>query len=126
MFPVSSKWFFYGFALFCLFLSAYKDLQSREHTRNAAWQHEGWDEAVYYTGTRTNHCIILTHLNSLTLSCFCIRCDQFRLHIYGTLEVILVIGCNILNIKICCFCIYTVRCNIANNAYVYAANMLPF
>ncbi|KAI4882498.1 hypothetical protein NFI96_018892 [Prochilodus magdalenae] len=31
-------------------LWAYKDLQSREETRNAAWQHEGWDEAVYYTG----------------------------------------------------------------------------
>uniref|UniRef100_A0A673XW33 NIPSNAP domain-containing protein n=1 Tax=Salmo trutta TaxID=8032 RepID=A0A673XW33_SALTR len=31
-------------------LWAYKDLQSREDTRNAAWQHEGWDEVVYYTG----------------------------------------------------------------------------
>lgn len=32
------------------FLSAYKDLQSRETTRNAAWQRDGWDEVVYYTG----------------------------------------------------------------------------
>ena len=31
-------------------VAAYKDLQSRENTRNAAWQHEGWDEVVYYTG----------------------------------------------------------------------------
>ena len=31
-------------------ISAYKDLQSRENTRNAAWQQEGWDKAVYYTG----------------------------------------------------------------------------
>ena len=31
-------------------ISAYKDLQSREDTRNAAWQHDGWDEVVYYTG----------------------------------------------------------------------------
>lgn len=32
-----------------LFL-AYKDLQSREETRNAAWRKRGWDENVYYTG----------------------------------------------------------------------------
>lgn len=32
------------------FLPAYKDLQSREVIRNAAWQREGWDEVVYYTG----------------------------------------------------------------------------
>ncbi|KAF6715780.1 NipSnap-like protein 2 [Oryzias melastigma] len=30
-------------------LWAYKDLQSRDETRNAAWQQEGWDEVVYYT-----------------------------------------------------------------------------
>lgn len=31
-------------------LAAYKDLQSREETRNAAWRKRGWDENVYYTG----------------------------------------------------------------------------
>lgn len=31
-------------------ITAYKDLQSRENTRNAAWQRDGWDEIVYYTG----------------------------------------------------------------------------
>lgn len=31
-------------------VAAYKDLQSREDTRNGAWQQEGWDEVVYYTG----------------------------------------------------------------------------
>ncbi|XP_053466540.1 protein NipSnap homolog 1 [Ictalurus furcatus] len=30
-------------------LWAYKDLQSREETRNAAWLKEGWDVSVYYT-----------------------------------------------------------------------------
>lgn len=30
--------------------TAYKDLQSREETRNAAWRKRGWDENVYYTG----------------------------------------------------------------------------
>ncbi|XP_013151250.3 protein NipSnap homolog 1 isoform X1 [Falco peregrinus] len=30
-------------------LWAYKDLQSREETRNAAWRKRGWDENVYYT-----------------------------------------------------------------------------
>uniref|UniRef100_A0A4W5LQD3 Nipsnap homolog 1 (C. elegans) n=1 Tax=Hucho hucho TaxID=62062 RepID=A0A4W5LQD3_9TELE len=30
-------------------LWAYKDLQSREETRNSAWQKEGWDSSVYYT-----------------------------------------------------------------------------
>ncbi|XP_018596005.1 protein NipSnap homolog 1 isoform X3 [Scleropages formosus] len=30
-------------------LWAYKDLQSREETRNFAWQKPGWDTAVYYT-----------------------------------------------------------------------------
>ncbi|NWY06171.1 NIPS1 protein, partial [Nothoprocta ornata] len=28
---------------------AYRDLQSREETRNAAWRKSGWDENVYYT-----------------------------------------------------------------------------
>lgn len=32
--------------------AAYKDLQSREETRNAAWRKRGWDENVYYTGER--------------------------------------------------------------------------
>ncbi|KAG7321215.1 hypothetical protein KOW79_015630 [Hemibagrus wyckioides] len=36
-------------------LWAYKDLQSREETRNAAWQHEGWDEIVYYTVPLIQH-----------------------------------------------------------------------
>lgn len=31
-------------------MQAYRDLQSRENTRNAAWQRDGWDEIVYYTG----------------------------------------------------------------------------
>uniref|UniRef100_A0A7N4PRR1 Nipsnap homolog 2 n=1 Tax=Sarcophilus harrisii TaxID=9305 RepID=A0A7N4PRR1_SARHA len=30
-------------------LWAYKDLQSREDTRNAAWHKHGWEELVYYT-----------------------------------------------------------------------------
>ncbi|XP_028851140.1 protein NipSnap homolog 1 [Denticeps clupeoides] len=30
-------------------LWAYKDLQTREDTRNLAWQKEGWDASVYYT-----------------------------------------------------------------------------
>ncbi|KAJ1184680.1 hypothetical protein NDU88_001483 [Pleurodeles waltl] len=30
-------------------LWAYPDLQSRDDTRNAAWQKDGWDECVYYT-----------------------------------------------------------------------------
>uniref|UniRef100_A0A8B9S0P7 Nipsnap homolog 1 n=1 Tax=Accipiter nisus TaxID=211598 RepID=A0A8B9S0P7_9AVES len=33
----------------CPFPAAYKDLQSREETRNAAWRKRGWDENVYYT-----------------------------------------------------------------------------
>ncbi|KAG7224614.1 hypothetical protein INR49_011367 [Caranx melampygus] len=36
-------------------LWAYKDLQSREDTRNAAWQREGWDEVVYYTVPLIQH-----------------------------------------------------------------------
>lgn len=31
---------------------AYKDLQSREETRNAAWLKEGWDVSVHYTGEK--------------------------------------------------------------------------
>ncbi|XP_042193684.1 protein NipSnap homolog 1 [Callorhinchus milii] len=30
-------------------LWAYRDLQSRDETRNSAWQKSGWDECVYYT-----------------------------------------------------------------------------
>uniref|UniRef100_A0A669CMU6 Nipsnap homolog 2 n=1 Tax=Oreochromis niloticus TaxID=8128 RepID=A0A669CMU6_ORENI len=36
-------------------LWAYKDLQSREDTRNAAWQRDGWDEVVYYTVPLIQH-----------------------------------------------------------------------
>uniref|UniRef100_A0A8D3CRH2 Nipsnap homolog 2 n=1 Tax=Scophthalmus maximus TaxID=52904 RepID=A0A8D3CRH2_SCOMX len=36
-------------------LWAYKDLQSREDTRNAAWQQEGWHEVVYYTVPLIQH-----------------------------------------------------------------------
>ncbi|XP_034746048.1 protein NipSnap homolog 2-like isoform X2 [Etheostoma cragini] len=36
-------------------LWAYKDLQSRENTRNSAWQREGWDEVVYYTVPLIQH-----------------------------------------------------------------------
>uniref|UniRef100_A0A665VHF8 NIPSNAP domain-containing protein n=1 Tax=Echeneis naucrates TaxID=173247 RepID=A0A665VHF8_ECHNA len=36
-------------------LWAYKDLQSRENTRNAAWQQEGWHEVVYYTVPLIQH-----------------------------------------------------------------------
>lgn len=30
--------------------AAYKNLQSRQDTRNSAWQKDGWDSTVYYTG----------------------------------------------------------------------------
>ncbi|NWW29904.1 NIPS1 protein, partial [Panurus biarmicus] len=36
-------------------LWAYRDLQSREETRNAAWRKRGWDENVYYTGEWDPH-----------------------------------------------------------------------
>lgn len=45
--PVS----YFDTIMMCVLLAAYKDLQSREDTRNGAWQQEGWDEVVYYTGT---------------------------------------------------------------------------
>uniref|UniRef100_A0A1D5RFW8 Nipsnap homolog 1 n=1 Tax=Macaca mulatta TaxID=9544 RepID=A0A1D5RFW8_MACMU len=35
--------------------AAYKDLQSREETRNAAWRKRGWDENVYYTVPLVRH-----------------------------------------------------------------------
>jgi len=47
--------------LYFLGVTAYKDLQSREDTRNGAWQQEGWDEVVYYTGesSRGDYNVIL-------------------------------------------------------------------
>jgi len=39
---------FKSLKIFNVFL-AYKDLQSREQTRNAAWLKEGWDVNVHYT-----------------------------------------------------------------------------
>uniref|UniRef100_W5M983 Nipsnap homolog 2 n=2 Tax=Lepisosteus oculatus TaxID=7918 RepID=W5M983_LEPOC len=36
-------------------LWAYKDLQTRDDTRNAAWQQDGWDECVYYTVPLIQH-----------------------------------------------------------------------
>lgn len=32
--------------------AAYENLQSRQETRNSAWQKDGWDSTVYYTGRR--------------------------------------------------------------------------
>uniref|UniRef100_A0A8C4QVS4 Nipsnap homolog 1 (C. elegans) n=1 Tax=Eptatretus burgeri TaxID=7764 RepID=A0A8C4QVS4_EPTBU len=43
-------------------LWAYKDLQSRAETRQAAWNKEGWEECVYYTG--------ICHIPSNNLSGF--------------------------------------------------------
>lgn len=53
---------------FTLSITAYKDLQSREDTRNGAWQQEGWDEVVYYTGEETTNLIStsLVILSALT------------------------------------------------------------
>lgn len=39
-------------------LVAYKDLQTRKETREAAWTRPGWDECVAYTGTVC--CMLLT------------------------------------------------------------------
>ncbi|CDQ94695.1 unnamed protein product [Oncorhynchus mykiss] len=54
-------------------LWAYKDLQSREETRNSAWQKEGWDSSVYYTGrkeyTQKKHIDINQNLSGNAL-CF--------------------------------------------------------
>uniref|UniRef100_A0A8C5E5G7 Protein NipSnap homolog 2-like n=1 Tax=Gouania willdenowi TaxID=441366 RepID=A0A8C5E5G7_GOUWI len=36
-------------------LWAYKDLQSREDTRNAVWHEDGWEEVVYYTVPLIQH-----------------------------------------------------------------------
>uniref|UniRef100_A0A8C6L0N1 Nipsnap homolog 2 n=1 Tax=Nothobranchius furzeri TaxID=105023 RepID=A0A8C6L0N1_NOTFU len=36
-------------------LWAYKDLESRETIRNAAWHRDGWDEVVYYTVPLIQH-----------------------------------------------------------------------
>uniref|UniRef100_UPI00358FFE52 protein NipSnap homolog 1-like isoform X2 n=1 Tax=Myxine glutinosa TaxID=7769 RepID=UPI00358FFE52 len=36
-------------------LWAYKDLQSRAETRQAAWNKEGWEECVYYTEAMIQH-----------------------------------------------------------------------
>ena len=36
-------------------LQAYKDLQSWEETRNAAWRKRGWDQNVYYSPPGATH-----------------------------------------------------------------------
>lgn len=46
-------------------MTAYKDLQSREDTRNAVWQQEGWSEVVYYTGKP----IIYLYSTSICIHC---------------------------------------------------------
>uniref|UniRef100_A0A671X4Z7 Nipsnap homolog 2 n=1 Tax=Sparus aurata TaxID=8175 RepID=A0A671X4Z7_SPAAU len=55
-------------------LWAYKDLQSRENIRNAAWQRDGWDEVVYYTG-KTRFTFLRASDNTSTLSRHCL-CDS--------------------------------------------------
>lgn len=58
-------------------IPAYKDLQSREDTRNAAWQRDGWDEIVYYTGKSyiiywvllSKRMILITHSHCNNLGC---------------------------------------------------------
>lgn len=57
---------------FVLVFPAYKDLQTREDIRNAAWHKPGWDELVYYTGNP------LTSLEcwGQTLSCATLSAPQ--------------------------------------------------
>lgn len=52
-----------------LHFPAYKDLQSRENIRNAAWQREGWDEVVYYTGLCTAPSGVASRFTSACLKC---------------------------------------------------------
>ncbi|KAI4884324.1 hypothetical protein NFI96_026206 [Prochilodus magdalenae] len=63
-------------------LWAYKDLKSRESTRNAAWQHEGWNEVVYYTGnfTASIAAAVFYYLVCLTLLSLFMRNDAGLLH----------------------------------------------
>lgn len=39
--------------------AAYKNLQSRQETRNLAWQKDGWDSTVYYTGRKMETSFVL-------------------------------------------------------------------
>lgn len=43
--------FYLSLVSFMWLFLAYKDLQTREDIRNAAWHKHGWEELVYYTGT---------------------------------------------------------------------------
>lgn len=48
--PVCGFFSHIGDLYMCHHLWAYKDLQSRKDTREAAWSRPGWDENVRYTG----------------------------------------------------------------------------
>uniref|UniRef100_A0A8D1DGH7 Nipsnap homolog 2 n=1 Tax=Sus scrofa TaxID=9823 RepID=A0A8D1DGH7_PIG len=50
-------------------LWAYKDLQTREDIRNAAWHKHGWEELVYYTGTFLISCKRNTSPDRMCLNC---------------------------------------------------------
>lgn len=58
-----------------LFL-AYKDLQTREDIRNAAWHKHGWEELVYYTGN------ILTGIDVLFFSSYCFLIFHLEANVY--------------------------------------------
>lgn len=52
------KFTYTWYNIFYVFV-AYESLQSREETRNSAWQKEGWDVNVYYTGKTSPATIML-------------------------------------------------------------------
>uniref|UniRef100_A0A4W3HR64 Nipsnap homolog 1 (C. elegans) n=1 Tax=Callorhinchus milii TaxID=7868 RepID=A0A4W3HR64_CALMI len=69
-------------------LWAYRDLQSRDETRNSAWQKSGWDECVYYTGNPSTicrqtiysirasvrtHITLISHYTACSCLAFCVR-----------------------------------------------------
>lgn len=64
--------------MFGLLLAAYKDLQSREDTRNAVWQQEGWHEVVYYTGEQ----ISVYYINLFQF----IMCITFRFKVFHNIK----------------------------------------
>lgn len=74
----------------CVLLAAYKDLQSREDTRNGAWQQEGWDEVVYYTGTEEFGSLflglayrMLNHIN-VTMILDCDNTWKLLFHVFSS------------------------------------------
>lgn len=64
--------------------AAYENLQSRQETRDSAWQKDGWDSTVYYTGRRMETSLTSLHSKMILWLWLCIVIVTIFNTVYST------------------------------------------